>query len=115
MSLYVMTAEFGAATQLEKIDMLDFADVVAVNKYEQRAARTPCATCAGSSGAAASASSWSPRRLPVFGTIASQFNDAGRERPLRRPRRAAGREVRHDLALRPARRADRAGPAAAAA
>jgi isobutyryl-CoA mutase len=43
-SLYVMTPEFGAASQLEKIDMLDFADVVAVNKFERRGPRTPAAT-----------------------------------------------------------------------
>jgi isobutyryl-CoA mutase len=50
-SLYVMTPEFGAASQLEKIDMLDFADVVAINKFERRggaAARTRCGTCRGS-------------------------------------------------------------------
>ena len=43
-SLYVMTPEYGAATQLEKIDMLDFADLVAINKFDRRGARTPCAT-----------------------------------------------------------------------
>jgi methylmalonyl-CoA mutase len=43
-SLYIMTPEFGAATQLEKIDMLDFADVVAINKFDKRGAKMPCAT-----------------------------------------------------------------------
>ncbi len=45
-SLYVMTPEYGAATQLEKIDMLDFADAIALNKFDKRGALTPCATCA---------------------------------------------------------------------
>ena len=45
-SLYVMTPEFGAATQLEKIDMLDFADVVAINKFDRKAPPTPCGTSA---------------------------------------------------------------------
>jgi putative protein kinase ArgK-like GTPase of G3E family len=47
-SLYVMTPEYGAASQLEKIDMLDFADVVAVNKYERRGAEDARATSPGS-------------------------------------------------------------------
>ena len=55
-SLYVMTAEYGAATQLEKIDMLDFADLVAINKFDKRGASTRCATCASRSSATASCS-----------------------------------------------------------
>ena len=51
-ALYVMTPEFGAATQLEKIDMLDFADVVAINKFDKRGgAPMPCATSASNTSA----------------------------------------------------------------
>ena len=76
-SLYVMTPEFGAATQLEKIDMLDFADLVAINKFDKR----------GSLDALRDVKKqymrnnnlWDVHQddLPVFGTIASQFNDPG--------------------------------------
>lgn len=76
-SLYVMTPEFGAATQLEKIDMLDFADLVAINKFDKR----------GSLDALRDVKKQYQRNhqlwdadldtLPVFGTIASQFNDPG--------------------------------------
>ena len=76
-SLYVMTPEFGAATQLEKIDMLDFADLVAINKFDKR----------GSLDALRDVKKQYMRnhnlwdvpqdQLPVFGTIASQFNDPG--------------------------------------
>ena len=79
-SIYVMTPEFGAATQLEKIDMLDFADLVAINKFDKRGAEDAL---------------WDVKKqyvrnhtlwevdyndLPVFGTIASQFNDPGMNR-----------------------------------
>ncbi|WP_033956210.1 methylmalonyl-CoA mutase family protein [Psychroserpens jangbogonensis] len=76
-SLYVMTPEFGAATQLEKIDMLDFADLVSINKFDKR----------GSLDALRDVKKqymrnnhlWDTHQddLPVFGTIASQFNDPG--------------------------------------
>ncbi len=79
-SLYVMTPEFGAATQLEKIDMLDFADLVAINKFDKR----------GSLDALRDVKKQYMRNnnlwdipqedLPVFGTIASQFNDPGMNR-----------------------------------
>ncbi len=76
-SLYVMTAEYGAATQLEKIDMLDFADVIALNKYDHRgsqdALRDVRKQYARNHGLQATADT----ELPVFGTIASQFNDPG--------------------------------------
>jgi methylmalonyl-CoA mutase len=76
-SLYVMTPEFGAATQLEKIDMLDFADVVAINKFDKRGAldalRDVKKQYARNHGL------WHAKEedLPIFGTIASQFNDPG--------------------------------------
>jgi len=76
-SLYVMTPEYGAATQLEKIDMLDFADIIALNKFDKR----------GSIDALRDVKKqyirnhqqWDSdqQELPVFGTIASQFNDPG--------------------------------------
>ncbi len=55
-SLYVMTPEFGAASQLEKIDMLDFADFVAINKFDRKGAVECCATCASNTSATASCS-----------------------------------------------------------
>jgi methylmalonyl-CoA mutase len=76
-SLYIMTPEYGAATQLEKIDMLDFADIIALNKFDKR----------GSLDALRDVKKqyqrnhqlWSSKveEMPVFGTIASQFNDPG--------------------------------------
>jgi len=76
-SLYVMTPEYGAATQLEKIDMLDFADMIAINKFDKR----------GSLDALRDVKKqymrnhqlWEVKQedLPVYGTIASQFNDPG--------------------------------------
>lgn len=77
LSLYVMTPEYGAASQLEKIDMLDFADLVALNKFDKR----------GSADALRDVKKQFKRNrgiwdsddddIPVFGTIASQFNDPG--------------------------------------
>ena len=76
-SIYVMTSEFGAATQLEKIDMLDFAHLIVVNKYEKQggedAVRDVCKQVQRNRKA------WdkSPEEMPVYGTIASKFNDDG--------------------------------------
>jgi len=78
LSLYVMTSEYGAASQLEKIDMIDFADFIAINKFDRR----------GSEDALRDVRKQYRRshklfdktvdsELPIFGTIASQFNDAG--------------------------------------
>ena len=76
-SLYVMTPEFGAASQLEKIDMLDFADVFAINKFDRKgsedALRDVCKQVQRNRAAFTSA----PGDMPVFGTIASKFNDDG--------------------------------------
>ena len=66
-SLYVMTAEYGAATQLEKIDMLDFADVVVDQQVRQaRRATTRCATCASSGGATTTPSGVADDEMPVY-------------------------------------------------
>ncbi|MDO5501982.1 MAG: methylmalonyl-CoA mutase family protein [Actinomycetia bacterium] len=76
-SLYVMTPEYGAASQLEKIDMLDFADVVAINKYERRGAedarRDVARQMVRNRGAFGTA--W--EEMPVFGTSAARFDDDG--------------------------------------
>ena len=76
LSLYVMTPEFGAASQLEKIEMLDEADLVAINKFDRRGAedalrdvRRQLARNRHHFSAA--------EQMPVFGTVASRFNDDG--------------------------------------
>ncbi|MHA6784333.1 fused isobutyryl-CoA mutase/GTPase IcmF [Pseudonocardia saturnea] len=76
-ALYVMTPEFGAASQLEKIDMLDFADVVAINKYERRGAEDARRDVGRQlvRNREAFGSSWED--MPVFGTSAATFNDDG--------------------------------------
>jgi methylmalonyl-CoA mutase len=76
-SLYVMTPEFGAASQLEKIDMLDFADVVAVNKYERRGAEDARRDVSRQlvRNREAFGARWED--MPVFGTSAARFNDDG--------------------------------------
>ncbi|HEX2903149.1 MAG TPA: fused isobutyryl-CoA mutase/GTPase IcmF [Jatrophihabitans sp.] len=76
-SLYVMTAEFGAASQLEKIDMLDFADVVAINKYERRGSEDARRDVARQLVRNREAFGQSWEDMPVFGTSAASFNDDG--------------------------------------
>ncbi|HTU74055.1 MAG TPA: fused isobutyryl-CoA mutase/GTPase IcmF [Trebonia sp.] len=80
-SLYVMTPEFGAASQLEKIDMLDFADVVAVNKFERRggadAVRDVSRQLLRNRSALGTSRGGRPDDMPVFGTSAATFNDTG--------------------------------------
>ncbi len=76
-SLYVMTPEFGAATQLEKIDMLDFADVVAINKFDKRGALDALRDVKKQYQRNHNLWEADPETLPVYGTIASQFNDPG--------------------------------------
>ena len=76
-SLYVMTPEFGAASQLEKIDMLDFADVVAVNKFERRGGADALRDVARQLVRNREAFGASPDDMPVFGTSAATFNDDG--------------------------------------
>ncbi len=76
-SLYIMTPEYGAASQLEKIDMLDFADIIAINKFDKKGA--PDALRDVRKQYQRNHNLWDadPEELPVFGTIASQFNDPG--------------------------------------
>lgn len=76
-SLYVMTPEFGAATQLEKIDMLDFADLVAINKFDKRGALDALRDVKKQYQRNHQLWDVNPDDMPVFGTIASQFNDPG--------------------------------------
>ncbi|MFK5689074.1 fused isobutyryl-CoA mutase/GTPase IcmF [Ornithinimicrobium sp. LYQ92] len=76
-SLYVMTPEFGAASQLEKIDMLDFADVVAINKFERRGAMDAMRDVGRQLVRNREAFGQRPEDMPVFGTSAATFNDDG--------------------------------------
>jgi isobutyryl-CoA mutase len=76
-SLYVMTPEFGAASQLEKIDMLDFADFVAINKFDRRGAEDALRDVRKQVQRNREAFRASPEDMPVFGTIAARFNDDG--------------------------------------
>jgi methylmalonyl-CoA mutase len=76
-SLYVMTPEFGAATQLEKIDMLDFADVIAINKFDKRGALDALRDVRKQVQRNHNAWDVAVDNMPVFGCIASQFNDPG--------------------------------------
>lgn len=76
-SMYVMTPEFGAQSQLEKIDMLDFADVVAVNKFDRRGAEDAVRDVRKQMQRNRVAFDQQPDEMPVFGTVASKFNDDG--------------------------------------
>jgi methylmalonyl-CoA mutase len=77
MSLYVMTPEYGAATQLEKIDMLDFADVIAINKFDKRGAQDALRDVKKQYQRNHMLFDKKLEEMPVIGTIASQFNDPG--------------------------------------
>src|SRR3989441_10914905 len=76
-SLYVMTPEFGAASQLEKIDMLDFADFVAINKFDRKGAEDALRDVRKQVQRNREAFRTAPDAMPVFGTIAARFNDDG--------------------------------------
>ena len=77
MSMYVMTPEYGAATQLEKIDMLDFADIVVINKFDKRGAMDALRDVKKQYQRNHKLFDKAADSMPVFGTIASQFNDPG--------------------------------------
>ncbi len=83
LSLYVMTSEFGAPTQLEKIDMLDFADLIALNKMEKRGAEDALRNVRKQYRRNRHLFGAADEELPVYGTIASQFNDIGVNRLYR--------------------------------
>ncbi len=76
-SMYVMTPEFGAASQLEKIDMLDFADVIAINKFDRKGAADALRDVSKQVQRNREAFDRSPDQMPVFGTMAARFNDDG--------------------------------------
>ena len=76
-SMYVMTPEYGAATQLEKIDMLDFADIIALNKFDKRGAMDALQYVRKQYQRNHNLWEQSLDTMPVFGTTASQFNDPG--------------------------------------
>ncbi|MDS4026176.1 MAG: methylmalonyl-CoA mutase family protein [Candidatus Contendobacter sp.] len=76
-SVYVMTPEFGAASQLEKIDMLDFADAVAINKFDRKGAEDALRDVRKQVQRNRKAFAQSPEEMPVYGTIAARFNDNG--------------------------------------
>jgi methylmalonyl-CoA mutase len=75
--MYVMTPEFGAASQLEKIDMLDFAEFVAINKFDRKGAPDALRDVAKQVQRNREAWNLMPDQMPVFGTMASRFNDDG--------------------------------------
>jgi methylmalonyl-CoA mutase len=77
LSMYVMTPEFGAASQLEKIDMLDFADFIAINKFDRKGSQDALRDV--SKQVQRNRELWSqrPEQMPVYGTQASRFNDDG--------------------------------------
>jgi isobutyryl-CoA mutase len=75
--MYVMTPEFGAASQLEKIDMLDFAEFVAINKFDRKGASDALRDVAKQVQRNQEAFSTPPDQMPVFGTMAARFNDDG--------------------------------------
>jgi methylmalonyl-CoA mutase len=75
--MYVMTPEFGAASQLEKIDMLDFAEFVAINKFDRKGAQDALRDVAKQVQRNREAFGKRPEEMPVFGTMAARFNDDG--------------------------------------
>jgi methylmalonyl-CoA mutase len=75
--MYVMTPEYGAASQLEKIDMLDFAEFVAINKFDRKGAADALRDVAKQVQRNRSVFNAAPEQMPVFGTMASRFNDDG--------------------------------------
>lgn len=76
-SLYVMTSEFGAPSQLEKIDMIDFADLIAINKFEKRGSEDARRLVQKQYQRSRMLFDMDYEKMPVYGTIASQFNDPG--------------------------------------
>src|SRR5215831_2622399 len=76
-SLYVMTPEFGSPSQLEKIDMLDFADFVAINKFDRKGAADALRDVRKQYQRNRELFKQAPEEMPVYGTIASRFNDDG--------------------------------------
>src|SRR5690625_1290425 len=76
-SMYVMTAEFGAPTQLEKIDMIDYADFIVINKFEQKGSEDAIQQVRKQYERSHLLFQEDQEKFPIYGTIASQFNDEG--------------------------------------
>lgn len=76
-SLYVMTSDYGASTQLEKIDMLDFADLISINKFDKRGSLDALRDVRKQFQRNHNLFDKNPEELPIYGTMASQFNDPG--------------------------------------
>ncbi|MCK1994564.1 methylmalonyl-CoA mutase family protein [Peribacillus muralis] len=76
-SMYVMTSEFGAPSQLEKIDMIDYADLIVINKYERKGSEDAKNQVQKQYQRSRMLFEQDPSEMPVYGTIASQFNDPG--------------------------------------
>ncbi|MFA6946766.1 MAG: methylmalonyl-CoA mutase family protein [Pedobacter sp.] len=96
-SLYVMTPEFGAATQLEKIDMLDFADLVAINKFDKRGALDAIRDVRKQFRRNHQLFDSPEEELPVIGTMASQFNDPGMNKLFAELMKAILRKTGYDF------------------
>jgi methylmalonyl-CoA mutase len=96
-SLYVMTPEYGAATQLEKIQMLDYADIIALNKFDKRGAADALRDVRKQYTRNHGLWNAKDEDLPVFGTIASQFNDPGMNRLYITIMRMLAEKTRADL------------------
>ncbi len=96
-SLYVMTAEYGAATQLEKIDMLDFADLIAINKFDKRGSLDALRDVRKQVRRNRVDFECPDEELPVHGTIASQFNDPGTNQLYRAVMQALAEKTGADL------------------
>ncbi|HET7521924.1 MAG TPA: fused isobutyryl-CoA mutase/GTPase IcmF [Bacillales bacterium] len=79
-AMYVMTSEYGAASQLEKIDMIDFADLVVINKFERKGSEDALRDVKKQYQRSHMRFNEDPENMPVYGTIASQFNDPGTNR-----------------------------------
>ena len=75
--MYVMTSEFGAPTQLEKIDMIDYADLIVINKFERKGSEDALNQVQKQYQRSRTLFDQDPSEMPVYGTIASQFNDQG--------------------------------------
>ncbi|HYG18316.1 MAG TPA: methylmalonyl-CoA mutase family protein [Ohtaekwangia sp.] len=97
-SLYVMTPEYGAATQLEKIDMLDFADIIALNKFDKRGGLDALRDVKKQFQRNHQLWTVPPDDMPVFGTIASQFNDPGTNQLYRKIMEVIASKTGSDLA-----------------
>ena len=96
-SLYVMTPEYGAATQLEKIDMLDFADIIAINKFDKRGAQDAVRDVKKQYQRNHQLWEMKAEDMPVYGTIASQFNDPGMNTLYRKLMDSVAEKTKADL------------------